>query len=342
VPAEALSASSGTAHDLVVIGASAGGVEALKQVVAGLPADLPAAVCIVLHLAPTSSSALAGILERAGALSCNWAVDGAPLRPGRIVVAPPDHHLLVEEGRMRLDVGPRENGHRPAIDALFRSAAQDRRGGVVGVVLSGTRDDGSAGLAVIKAQGGAAVVQDPEDALYPGMPSSAIENVVVDAVAPAARVADAITALVVGAPLPAGLRGSSPAGDPAGPGRLTLVCPECGGVLSERSEEGVPGWRCHVGHLYSPDSLEQAQGAAVEAALWTALRSLEDRAALMRRLAEQSTERARPRSARIFALQAEQAKEQAALLRRVVHEAAVEAHAEREARDEPMAAGEVA
>ena len=193
-----------------MIGASAGGVEALKTVAARLPADLPAAICVVLHIAPTSTSALAGILGRAGDLPCRAATDGEPLRPGHILVATPDHHLVVEDGVARVTVGPRENNHRPSIDTLFRSAAHAHGPDVVGVVLSGTRDDGSAGLAIIKSRGGAAVVQDPEDALYPGMPTNAIAQVAVDAVAPVALVADAITALVHGTSLPDDVRASDP------------------------------------------------------------------------------------------------------------------------------------
>jgi two-component system, chemotaxis family, protein-glutamate methylesterase/glutaminase len=332
-------------RDLVVIGASAGGVEALKAVASRLPRDLPAAVCIVLHIAPTSTSALAVILARAGELPCRPATDGEVLRPGHILVAVPDHHLIVEDGTARVTVGPRENNHRPSIDTLFRSAAHAHGRGVVGVVLSGTRDDGSAGLALIKSHGGAAVVQDPEDALYPGMPSNAIAHVAVDAVAPAALVADAIVALVHGAPLPDDVRASDPTiGPRAQDEHLTLVCPECGGVLSERDEHGVPQWRCHVGHLYSADSLGEAQGGAVEAALWTALRSLEDRAALMRRLAEHAEQRGRPRSSAMFGRQAERAQRQADLVRTVVRDAAAAAQravGDPDA-DEPMPAGEVA
>jgi two-component system chemotaxis response regulator CheB len=184
------------AHDLVVIGASAGGVEALREVVAGLPSDLPAAVCVVLHLAPRSPSALAQILRRAGSLPCHTAFDGQELKPGQIVVAPPDRHLVIDDDRVRLTVGPPESGHRPAVNVLFRSAAAQRGARVVGVVLSGTRDDGAAGLAMLKARGGAAIVQDPADALYAGMPSSALRHVAADVVAPCARIGAAVDRLV--------------------------------------------------------------------------------------------------------------------------------------------------
>ncbi|MEA2178991.1 MAG: two-component system, chemotaxis family, protein-glutamate methylesterase/glutaminase [Solirubrobacteraceae bacterium] len=329
-------------RDLVVIGASAGGVEALKRLVGDLPEDLPAAVCVVLHIAPTSTSALAGILDRAGPLPCSPAVDDEPLRPGHIVVAPPDRHLLIEDGRARLGVGPRENGHRPAVDALFRSAAEARWHGVVGVVLSGTRDDGSAGLAVIKSRGGAAVVQDPEDALYAGMPRSALAHVPVDAVAPIGLLAQSIVSLVRGEALPGDVRASDPELARGPEHQLITVCPECGGVLTERDEAGMPGWRCHVGHLYSPRSLVEAQGAAVEAALWTALRSLEDRGALLRRMTEQAETRGQRNSAAMFNLQSEQVGAQADLLRGVLRERAAPAQrafSESET-DEPMAAGE--
>jgi two-component system, chemotaxis family, protein-glutamate methylesterase/glutaminase len=329
-------------RDLVVIGASAGGVEALKDVVGRLPADLAAAVCVVLHIAPTGSSALAGILQRAGPLPCRAALDGDELEHGHILVAPPDRHLVVDDGRVRLSAGPRENGHRPSVDVLFRSAARARESAVIGVVLSGTRDDGTSGLAVIKQRGGAAVVQDPEEALYSGMPSSAIAHVSVDAIAPTTLIADTIVALVHGADLPSGVRASIPAADDSEPeDDLTLVCPECGGVLTERDEAGMQAWGCHVGHRYSPRSLVGAQGGAVEAALWTALRSLEDRAALLGRMASQASLRAQKRSAQLFRVQAREAKSQADLIRAVVEEAAAAAQRDRAA-DAPVEVGEVA
>jgi two-component system chemotaxis response regulator CheB len=327
-------------HDLVVIGASAGGVETLTRVVAGLPPDLAAAVCIVLHVAPDSPSALAHILHRAGPLPCRPARDGESLRQGQILVAPPDHHLVVEDRHVRLVVGPRENGHRPAVDVLFRSAAAAGNGRVVGVVLSGTRDDGTAGLAVIKSHGGATIVQDPRDALYAGMPTSALEHVVVDAVVPTERLATAVAEMVSGPtpprppapepgappgesePQPASTGGLNPGHDPAEESGVTTICPECGGVLSERFEAGMTQWECRVGHRYSPQSLADAQAQDVESALWAGVRALEDRSMLLRRMADRAELGGQPRSARSFRRRAEDASSHAGLVREALSRAA--------------------
>jgi two-component system chemotaxis response regulator CheB len=336
--------------DLVVIGASAGGVQTLSRVVAGLPPDLPAAICIVLHVSPESPSALASILRRAGRLPCRAAQDGDELEAGQILVAPPDRHMVIEDGHVRLTVGPRENGHRPAVDVLFRSAAAAGDGRVIGVVMSGTRDDGTAGLAVIKSSGGRAIVQDPGDALYAGMPASALEHVVVDEVVPVDGLANAIAAMVSGSPPPKPSGGQEPAAahnpghnpgpsgmadDPAigarapsdpepSPG-LSMVCPECGGVLRERSEAGTMQWECRVGHRFSPQSLVDAQADGVEAALWAAVRALEDRMSLLNRLAQRAEDQGQARSARSFRRRADHASSQARLVRDVLSRAATTA-----------------
>ena len=315
-------------RDLVVVGASAGGVGTLRLLVAGLPPDLGAAVCIVLHTAPRGSSALASILRRAGPLPCRAARDGDELKPGEILVAPPDHHLVVEDRHVRLTVGPRENGHRPSVDTLFRSAAEAGDGRVIGVVLSGTRDDGTAGLAMIKSRGGGAVVQDPEDALYAGMPASALAHVAVDAVVPAERLATAVADMVSGshppkppAPDPPSTSKDGPR-DPLENTGVATVCPDCGGVLEERPEAGMAQWRCRVGHRYSPESLADAQAEDVEAALWTAVRVLEDRVGLLSRMADRAEARGETRSARSFRRRAGSAGGHAQLVREALSRAA--------------------
>lgn len=177
------------ADGVIVVGASAGGVEALAGFVRALPAETRQAVCVVLHVSPAGTSAMPNILARASRLPVHSPADGDPLLGGHIYVAPPDRHLEIERGRVRLTQAPRENGHRPAIDPTMRSAAQAYDATVIGVVLSGSRDDGTAGLLAIKQHGGAAVVQDPEEALYPGMPRNAIDHVDVDAVLPLGQMA---------------------------------------------------------------------------------------------------------------------------------------------------------
>jgi two-component system chemotaxis response regulator CheB len=237
---------------LVVIGASAGGVEALRTVVAGLPVDFAASVLIVLHLPPHGSSALADILGAAGRLPTAPATHGAITEPGHVYVAPPNHHLLVDETRMLLSDEPPESGHRPGVDALFRSAARARGSAVVGVVLSGALDDGTAGLVEIKAHGGLAIVQDPEEAGYRGMPDSALDNVRVDEVLPAAAIGERLARLLVETPgLPA-----------AGKGKASRLSTSQQDQIRP-GESGLPAG--------APD--DEIQGA-----VWTAVRTLEEKA----------------------------------------------------------------
>jgi two-component system, chemotaxis family, protein-glutamate methylesterase/glutaminase len=167
-------------NNIIVIGASAGGVEALSTLVRALPAGLPAAVFVVLHIPAQSPSLLPSILSRAGQLPAIQPTDGMAISPGCIYVAPPDHHMLLERGYIRIVRGPRENRHRPAIDPLFRSAARSYGARVTGVILTGTLDDGTAGLLAVKQRGGIAIVQDPKEALYTSMPRSALDHVAVD------------------------------------------------------------------------------------------------------------------------------------------------------------------
>ncbi|MGH9009996.1 MAG: chemotaxis protein CheB [Acidimicrobiia bacterium] len=320
-------------RDIIVVGASAGGVEALSTLVGDLPEDLPAAVFIVLHVAAHSGTALPQILERRTKLPIAQARDGEPIEPKRAYVAVPDRHLLVAPGRVRVANGPKENGHRPAVDTLFRSAAAAYGRRVVGVVLSGTRDDGTAGLRVIHHWGGLAVVQDPEEAMFPGMPRSALAGGHPDHVLPVGAVGELLSTLARNGPeskgradtmpdeLDAELRWSNPDltwsasvdppfGDPSG-----FTCPECHGALWEIDDGGAPRYRCRVGHGFSAESLLAGQHAGVEAAMWTAFRALEERAALLRRLAERAEVREAEFSSRHFRTEAADVGRQAEVLR---------------------------
>ncbi len=288
-------------RDVIVIGASAGGVQALQGLVAQLPPEFPASVLVVLHLMSSGTSVLHSILDRAGPLAATQAREGEPLERAHIYVAPPDFHLLMRGPGVHLSAGPRENGHRPAIDPLFRSAARAYGPRLVGVILSGMLDDGTDGLRLIKARGGACVVQDPEDAAYGGMPESAIDYVGPDFIVPLAEMGETLSELV-DAPLDPG----SPDGvedpatqdvdlvevelgrdDPAGAPTL-LTCPDCGGVMMERDDGGLVRFACQVGHAYSPESLNEHQGEALESALWNATRTLDERADLLRRMARRA------------------------------------------------------
>jgi two-component system, chemotaxis family, protein-glutamate methylesterase/glutaminase len=316
-------------HGIVVVGASAGGVEALVELAASLPGDLSAAVFVVLHLPATGTSALPEILRRHGPLPAAHVRDSEPIQPGRIYVAPPDHHVLVRTGHVHLSRGPRENGHRPAIDPLFRSAAREYAARVIGVVLSGALDDGTAGLLAIKSRGGIAVVQNPEDALYPGMPGNALEHAQVDHVLAAASMGKLLARLLADLaeppadPAPTGMRVevemegfSMEAFEGHHPGRPSgFSCPDCHGVLWQIKDGGLERYRCRVGHAWSPESLLIQQSEALEAALWVALRSLEERAALARRLAEPARRRGHAITATRFEEQAAEAQQAARLVR---------------------------
>jgi two-component system chemotaxis response regulator CheB len=319
-------------HDIVVIGASAGGVEAISSVVALLPRDLRAAVFVVLHVSP-GRSVLPEILSRAGRLPAIHPADGQDIRYGHIYVAPPDHHLTVAGGRIRVQHGPSENGVRPAIDPLFRSAAREYGARVVGIVLTGSLDDGTAGLKAIKNAAGIAVVQDPDEAFAPSMPRSAIEYVQVDHVLPLAEIGLLVATLThEEAPAtraaPSGhLEPLEPdlaappiaAQDTDRPGRVAVFsCPECNGTLWETDEEGILRFRCRVGHVYSQDSMLATQTDSVDRALWAALRALEERAALTRRLADRANERRQTFVARTFGDRARVAQDHADVVRRLL------------------------
>jgi two-component system, chemotaxis family, protein-glutamate methylesterase/glutaminase len=286
----------GRPRRVIAIGASAGGVDALRALVRALPADLPAAVCVVLHIPPTGGSLLAPILDRVTDLRVEVAEHGTVPRAGHVYVAPADRHLLIGEHGLELSAGPRENGVRPAVDPLFRSLARTHGRRAVAVVLSGALDDGSAGAVTVAAGGGTVVVQDPADAVVPGMPESAVSADSPEHVLPLAGMAD-LLARVVAEPDDDDDDGRdgpmAPHDDPPDPETFqrpsgppsALTCPECRGPLWEITEGALTRYRCRVGHAYSEETLIAEHAAGVEAALWSAVEVLEERAELLRRVA---------------------------------------------------------
>jgi two-component system, chemotaxis family, protein-glutamate methylesterase/glutaminase len=295
-------------RDIIVVGASAGGLEALKLLLAGLPVDIPAAVLIVWHIAPESHNMLPALLGKQGRLPVEPARDGGVIKPGHVYVAVPNRHLLITPaGRMRITYGPKENRFRPAVDALFRSAAQAFGPRVIGVVLTGMLDDGTAGLWAVKDRGGLAVVQDPLEAAYPSMPQTAAQYVQVDAMVPMAAMAATLVELVA-QPLPEQL--VKPASveldleakiasnrDALSEGILEageltpFTCPECQGSLVQLNTGGIPRFRCHTGHAFSIHSLLAEAAERAEQRLWTAARAVEESGLMMRHLAEHLSEK---------------------------------------------------
>ncbi len=287
-------------HDIIVIGTSAGGLEPLTTIAAGLPADLPAALFIVQHTPATGVSLLPEILDMAGALPASHAVEGARIQRGQIYVAPPDHHVLVEREHMHVVRGPKENGFRPAIDATFRTAARAYGPRVVGVILTGMLDDGTTGLLAVKRRGGVAIVQDPAEAAYPSMPESACRYVTIDAILKVADMPRLLLQLANQAaeeegaePMPENIdleanisdmdRAALQQADQLGT-LAPFSCPDCGGVLAEFYDGDLLRFRCQVGHAYSRDSLLASQADMLDQALWASFRALDERANLVRRL----------------------------------------------------------
>ena len=300
--------------NIIVIGASAGGVTALRDVVRGLPPDFDASVFIVLHISRDVPSLLAEILQRETTLTVRQATDDAPIRPRHIYVAPPDHHLIVDVERMSLTRGPRENRARPAVDVLFRSAANAHRRGVVGVVLTGALDDGTAGMWAVKFRGGTTVVQDPREAVCPSMPQSVLRYVSVDHVVSLSEVApllvrlasEPVTMSAEGAltSRPLDVEDQIARGDRAfelsvlGLGPVSpYTCPECHGVLVQIKEGGVPRFRCHTGHAYTLQNLFAEVNEAVEVSLWNTLRTLDESVMLLDHLAQHARDQGVPADA---------------------------------------------
>jgi two-component system, chemotaxis family, protein-glutamate methylesterase/glutaminase len=291
-------------RDVIVIGTAAGGLEALDQLIGQLPTDLPASIVIVQHMDPgNSGEPLRRRLGRHQAFHPKLAEDGERLRPTRIYIAPPDNHLLIKKGKMLVTKGAAENRHRPGIDPLFRSAAVSHGSRVIGVVLTGMLDDGTAGLIAVKRCGGVTVVQDPRDAAYSGMPLSALDNANVDHCVAIAEMGPLLTSLVSKPPgkskaVPDDIRTEAVIAERVlsdisqvnGLGeQVPYNCPGCGGVLWKIDERGEKRYRCHTGHSYSGLSLLASQSDKIEEMLWISLRMFEERKNLLTSMAKDAT-----------------------------------------------------
>ncbi|HEY4065362.1 MAG TPA: chemotaxis protein CheB [Burkholderiaceae bacterium] len=315
---------------LIAVGASAGGVQALQDLIRDLPADLPAAVLVVLHVGDRMSS-LPYLLSQAGTLPAVHAVNGQAILPGRVYVAPPDHHLLVIGNALRLSRGPKEHHTRPAIDPLFRSVALAAGPAAIGVVLTGMLDDGTAGLQLIKQRAGLAIVQMPEDALCPSMPRSALENVAVDHCVRLSDMGSLLAKLVtlesehdVDTPSPeAAMREQDlllGRGDPLenlnAIGRpSTFTCPDCHGSLWEIDGSKPPRFVCHTGHGYSMRSLQRTTAESADDAVWNALRVTQELGFILRARSEQARDAG---DADRWRLAADALQQNAALLRSII------------------------
>ena len=319
-------------RDIIVIGVSSGGVPLLLDMAAALPAPLPASILLVQHIG-THESVLPELLTRNGRNPAMHARSAISIEPGHIYVAPPDHHMLVVGSEIRLTREAKENHTRPAIDPLFRSAAIAMGPRVIGVVLSGRLDDGTAGLQAIKACGGLAVVQDPADAEAPDMPASASAHVAVDHYVTRATLADTLMRLAgepVGIPrvaapselvhefqLSLGEGDAMEQLDAIGrPSKIT--CPDCKGVLWEISNSHPTRYRCHTGHAYTQRTLDHTQGTRTDEALWSALRALQEREALLSSMAGSCRERSDAQEAERLEAEAMHMKTHARQLQRIM------------------------
>jgi two-component system, chemotaxis family, protein-glutamate methylesterase/glutaminase len=325
-------------RNIIVIGASAGGFEALKKLVAGLPKSFPASIFIVWHIAPDISGVLPRVLNRFETVPAANAADGEKIARNRIYVAPPDHHLLVEKGKIRVTRGPKENRFRPAVDPLFRSAAYAYNNRVIGVILSGALDDGTAGLWTIKHRGGLAIVQDPMDAEIPSMPENALREVEVDYTISIAEMADLLVRLSMeeveeNAEVEMQENGENEkteieiriaAEDSAFEsgvmklGVLTpFTCPECHGVMSRLSEGNIQRYRCHTGHAFSADALLAGVTENIEDSLYNVIRGVEESIMLLNHLGDHFAEVNEPKLAAVYFKKAKEADTRVDLIRQV-------------------------
>lgn len=326
--------------NIVVVGASAGGFEALKTLISGLPANLQASIFVVWHIAPDIRGVLPRTLNKVGALYAQHAVDREPIKAGRIYVAPPDRHMLVDDGHLRVTRGPKENRFRPAIDPLFRSAAYHYGPNVIGIILSGALHDGTSGLWTVKHRGGTAVVQDPMDAEVRSMPENAIREVIVDHVLPVAEMPELIVRLIEQAQENPRERVRIDEREDAKTkleiliateasalqeGVMTLgegspySCPECHGVLlSIRDGEKLKRFRCHTGHAFSADGLLSGMTDQIESSLWAAIRGLDETIVMLNNVGDHYAAVNEPKVAAQYFQKANEAARRNEIIRKVV------------------------
>ncbi len=319
---------------IIVIGGSAGGFEAFKTIVKELPANFNASIFIVWHMSPDVPGILPHVLNRLNTIYAAHAYDNEPVKPNRIYVAPPDHHLLVEEGKVRITRGPKENRFRPAIDPLFRSAAYAYGGHVIGVVLSGGLDDGTAGLWTVKKYGGIAIVQDPHDAEVPSMPQNAMRHVHTDHCVPVANMARLFVRLTkekltdkpnimkdeqTKKEIQVAAANNSMETGLFAMGELTpFTCPECHGVLAKLKDGNISRFRCHTGHAYSGDVLMASIAENIEASLYNAMRGIDESIMLLNHIGDHFAEANQPKVAAEYFKKATEAKSRSELVRKAV------------------------
>lgn len=316
-------------HDIIVVGSSAGGVDALQRLCAAIPADLPASIFVAQHLSPSARSVLPELLDRAGPFRALSPVDGQVIEPGHVYVAAPDRHLLLRPGKMLMRRGPSENRTRPAVNALFRSAALHYSARVIGVVLTGLLDDGTEGLIAIKAAGGLSVVQDPVDAEWPSMPRNALKRDHVDHSLPLAGIGPLLDRLAreeagTSLPLPqeyhvedriAAQEFAVMEPELVTPGHPShIACPDCGGVLNDIRTDDEVRFRCQVGHAFTALGLAAAQSDELERALGVAVRTHRDRIKLFEQMRESAKARGLPHAMERWSEASEESSELIAVL----------------------------
>jgi len=322
-------------RDIVAIGASAGGVEALVFLAKHLPRDLQATILVTIHLPSLGISPLDAMLARAGGLKASFAEHGRSIDRGQIILAPPGHHLLVEKDKLFLGTGPRENNARPAIDPMFRSVAVSCGHRSIGVILTGAQGDGASGLWALAQAGAMTVVQDPNDAAVADMPQAALDRVMPDHIVPLTAIPRLLSDLVrlpsaAPRPAPEGVRLELEIAKGVRPGmeemdrlgeRSVLTCPDCNGVLWEIKEGNLSRYRCHVGHAYSTESFAWAIDENIRKALATALRTLEERSALFAKLQKEAAGRGQNRLAESWDVRRREFEQQAETIRTEIQRA---------------------